>query len=80
MALTKKRIEDTLGTLIVKKNDLYYIHESDVDIAIQRITGSFHGCYAMVKTVGIVGKKLLIGNAVSRVGKPIVEIIIRDNA
>ena len=79
MPLTKKMIDEALGSLVKRKNGYYYIRDKKVDAAIQRITGSFVGCYAYVKDVGTVGKKLVIGNAVARLGKPLVEIYIRDD-
>ena len=79
MALTKKKVEETLGSLIFKKNEIYYIHESNVDTAIQRIVGPFAGCYAIVKPAGKVGERLVIGNAVAKIGKPLIEIIIRTD-
>lgn len=79
MALTVNKIYRVLNTLVEQNNGVACIREENVDTAIQRITASSDRCYALVKPVGKIGKKLVIGNAVSKMGKPLVELFIRND-
>ena len=77
MAVSKKSIEKTLEPFVCEEHGYKYLPKEMLDDASAAIASKYSNVYTMVEDCGNGIQRLGVGNAISKVKKPIYEIYTR---